>query len=884
MTNKLLASFACMLLLGCLPHRQALALGAADACTWKSNFSATGSLLQGRAGHVATALVDGKVLVTGGSNATSTTPTAEMFDSASGLYAALPSMGTPRYFHTATRLLDGRVLIVGGSAGALGLGANATAEIFDPASRTFAAVSPMAKARLFHTATLMTDGKVMIVGGDGPTGPVAEVELFDPSSGSFIVLTQLQTPRSGHTATRLLTSTFPGDEVLVAGGRGSLGPATALEGVVYHLLAGTGGVRPQGTLQHARADHTATLTASGEILLIGGADGSYRGMASVESWHHGASTIVAQLGHARMNHMTVALPTGQLLVGGGLDSGAVSPVELYTPGLGFKDIGSLATPRFYLAAAELPQGQVLFTGGFDSGGTVLLSSSEIYDPFWAGIGPMNQARREHSATLLPGGKVLLAGGSDASSMAKANAEVFDPTTLRFTLIGMNAAHARHSATQLKGGEVLIAGGQTSTGTFLNSAEVFDPASGSFFASAPMAAARLAHGAALLQDGRVLLAGGISPSSLSSTEYFSWNAVSRSGSFAPGPAMARDRFSLGLTGLDNGHVLATGGRSNAASGIAFSVEDFDPGSATFTLLANTSWLVVNRQDHTALPMPGQALALVAGGITSGNTPTASFELVPQGGQGQMLAPRFLHALTHTASAPSIFWVVGGKYSYSGPSLATVEALDTARLTSMAMPELPAALERASATLLADGRVLVAGGLSQVDGTTATALISKSTACTSMKQIRAPRQIALETLALRADTGSFYVSTRLSNSGKRRTAAFMLRYDLVARDGSEDRVALGNVKVPALYPRHKAAVTSSFALPSRLDTGAFALQACVPPSAELAGRCFDMRPATPIRKPDLARAARQFPVVLATPAALKSQATGATKRTSPRTTKP
>jgi hypothetical protein len=70
MTNKLLASFACMLLLGCLPHRQALAPGAADACTWKSNFSATGSLLQGRAGHVATALVDGKVLVTGGNNAT----------------------------------------------------------------------------------------------------------------------------------------------------------------------------------------------------------------------------------------------------------------------------------------------------------------------------------------------------------------------------------------------------------------------------------------------------------------------------------------------------------------------------------------------------------------------------------------------------------------------------------------------------------------------------------------------------------------------------------------------------------------------------------------------------------------------------------------------
>jgi hypothetical protein len=610
------------------------------------------------------------------------------------------------------------------------------------------------------------------------------------------------------------------------------------------------------------------MTAAGEVLLVGGADAGYRAIASVESWHNGASSTVSQLNHARMNHMAVSLPTGQLLVGGGLDSNGVGPVELYTPGSGFKDIGSLAAPRFYLAAAELPGGQVLFTGGFDASGLVLLSSSEIYDPFWAGVGPMNEARRDHTATLLPNGKVLLAGGSDPASAAKANAEIFDPSTLRFSLVGMNSAHAKHSATSLKGGEVLIAGGQTQIGSFLNTAEVFDPATGSFVASSPMSDARMAHGAALMQDGRVLVAGGLGQTSLSSSEYFSWNAGSHSGSFAAGPNMVRDRFGLGLISLDNGHVLATGGRSNAAGGIAFSVEDFDPASAAFTLLANTSWLVVNRQDHTTLPIPGQALALVAGGITTGVTPTASFELVPQGGQGQMLAPRFLHAMTRTAGAPSVFWVVGGQSTYSGAPLNTVEALDTARLIAKTEPELPAGVQRATATLLADGRVLVAGGMRLMDGTTTAALISKSTTCTSMKRIRAPRKIAMETLAVRADPGSFYVSVRLGNIGQRRTAAFMLRLDMVAKDGSEDRIALGSVKVPAMYPRHKASVQSTFALPARMDAGVFAIQACVPAAHELAGRCFDVRAAEPLRNLSAAKAIQQFPVVHTRPVVPKS----------------
>ena len=158
---------------------------------------------------------------------------------------------------------------------------------------------------------------------------------------------------------------------------------------------------------------------------------------------------------------------------------------------------------------------------------------------------------------------------------------------------------------------------------------------------------------------------------------------------------------------------------------------------------------------------------------------------------------------------------------------------------------------------------------MDGTTASALISKSTACTSMKRSRAPRKIAMETLAVHTDPSSVYVRTRLGNTGQRRTAAFMLRVDLLAKDGSEDRVSLGSMKVPALYPRHKAAVQSTFALPAHLNAGEFTIQACMPPSPELAGRCFDVRGPELLRDVDVAKEKRQFPIVPGKPTGLKTR---------------
>lgn len=821
----------------------AAALGAPDACTWKGNFIATGAMTTARAGHIATDLADGSVLVTGGSSRSTTVRSAEWFDRTTGTFAALPDMTTERYFHTATRLRSGEVLIVGGSGGAGAHGATASAEIFDPVGKTFRATNGnLAKARVFHTATLMSDGTVLIVGGVGTNSyDVGEVELYDPATGQFRVVATLSTPRSNHTSVRVTGTSASTDDILIVGGKGPNGTTTSVEILAYNTSSKTATVRSAPSLTEARQNHSATLLQSGDVLIVGGTGLNYQGVASVERWTGLGFMSERPLNHPRRDHYATLLPTGQVLVAGGLDLHTVSATELYTPGSGFRDIGNLVTPRFYAAVVGLPTGQVLYIGGFDSTEVTVLKDAELYDPFWAGIGPMHEGRQDHSATLLKDGRVLLAGGGDGGSGTRSTAEVFDPMAGTFTTVGMVEARSKHAAAVLTSGAVLLAGGQNAGTQFLASAEVFDPTANTFSRTASLTNPRLAHTATALADGRVAVAGGFGPTTLAATEIFTWNAAGAQGSFAAGPAMTRDRMGHASVLLDNGHMLATGGWSGVAGGISYAIEELDPVAGTFSAWPGTSWFVTNRRDHTIAAIPGQSRALVAGGLTSGINPTKSFEVIPQGGEGRMLSARTLHAMTPTRTSATTFWVIGGLPAFSGPPIAAVEKLDAADLsTTTALPELGTGRSRHTATLLTDGRVLVAGGHRDMDGATATAEISKSTLCASPPPFgfRPRGKVTFEKVYLRVGPRNVAIRALVGNGGRRNNAAFEMRFDLVGRETDERRIVLGAMPVPKLGPKERTRLSASLPLPVGLPEGTFGVRACVVPKAGLTGDCFDV----------------------------------------------
>jgi Tol biopolymer transport system component len=194
-------------------------------------FSATGSLHVGRYNHVATALADGRVLVTGGGGeGTRSSRSAELYDPSTGTWRTTGSMATGRWLHTATLLGDGRVLVLGGRSPRDSV--YRSAELFDPATGTFSDAGRMKDGRQQHTATLLPDGTVLVAGGYWSDGKhwhvLSSAERFNPQTGTFADIGSIGTPREGHTATLLADG-----RVLIVGGadigsQGSVGDTTAI--------------------------------------------------------------------------------------------------------------------------------------------------------------------------------------------------------------------------------------------------------------------------------------------------------------------------------------------------------------------------------------------------------------------------------------------------------------------------------------------------------------------------------------------------------------------------------------------------------------------------------------------------------------------------------
>ena len=195
-------------------------------------------------------------------------------------------MANARGFHSATLLTDGRVLITGGSSGgwAWFTPMPVSAEIYDPTSGTFTTTGTM-NSRAWHTATLLADGRVLVTGGVANDGsqPTAS-QLFDPGTGTFSATGSMSTPRYQATATLLKD----GRVLVVGGGADYENRQFVASAEIYDLAAGT--FSATGSMTDARTYHTATLLPDGRVFVAGGY-GSTAPLANVEIWDPATGTF-----------------------------------------------------------------------------------------------------------------------------------------------------------------------------------------------------------------------------------------------------------------------------------------------------------------------------------------------------------------------------------------------------------------------------------------------------------------------------------------------------------------------------------------------------------------------------------------------------------------
>ena len=234
---------------------------------------AAGTLGFGRAGHTATLLADGRVLVVGGEGGSAPLASVEQYDPQANRWGPAQSLGLARSGHSATLLPSGEVLVVGGTIAPSGaLGTTATVELYDPVAGRWRSGPSLNQARSGQTATLLATGQVLVVGGetlDSTTGQarlVGSAELYDPASNTWTVTAPPARARVEHLATLL----SDGRVLIAAGETEGANGQREISATAELFDVSTGGWSATGDLALARADATATLLMSGQVLVSGG--------------------------------------------------------------------------------------------------------------------------------------------------------------------------------------------------------------------------------------------------------------------------------------------------------------------------------------------------------------------------------------------------------------------------------------------------------------------------------------------------------------------------------------------------------------------------------------------------------------------------------------
>lgn len=338
-----------------------------------------------------------------------------------GAINAVRNMSAKRFAHTATLMSNGKVLVAGGLVGDEGV--LTSAEVFDPSANSFTSAGSMMVARASQTATLLPNGKILMAGGFNGDY-LNSAELYDPHTGKFTPAGQMVTPRSGHVAVLLNNG-----KVLLAGGTGT-GWTFLADAEIYDPT--TDAFTSTGKMTTVRESHTATLLKDGKVLITAGHKGRRADMtiySSAEIYNpvSGAFTPTGNLKVKRHKHDATLLADGRVLIIGGADErdgrGAYTSTEIYTPATGtFTALGNLNTSRYKLNGTSilLPTGKVLIAGG--------ASKVEIFDPktneFIYAAGDMGTMRLFATATLLQNGQVLITGGYDDANATSASAWIY----------------------------------------------------------------------------------------------------------------------------------------------------------------------------------------------------------------------------------------------------------------------------------------------------------------------------------------------------------------------------------------------------------------------------------------------------------------------------
>jgi N-acetylneuraminic acid mutarotase len=370
-----------------------------------------------------------------------------------------------------------RVLALTTLTSLLLVGAVAAAPTWSPAGN-------LTLARITPQATLLADGRVLVTGGNtnvGNTYDTKSAEVYDPSTNAWSSTGSTTNGRTDHTATRLLDG-----KVLVAGGENANICTNDVTTELYDPSTGTWS--STGNANVARTGATAALLTNGKVLLAGGGNRCGTVFASAELYDPGTGSWspTGSMTTGREWASAVRLSDGRVLVAGGEGPNpfpALGSAEIYDPATGtWTATGSMPTARCCNGGpflARLSDGRVLAAGaqsGFANFVVPNGPSVEIYNPatgLWTPTGSMSVGRAGGTFSLLNDGRVLAAGGSDATA-TYSSAELWDPGTGTWSITASLAnARGGHTGTVLANGNVLVATGyDTNTSSYLNSAELY----------------------------------------------------------------------------------------------------------------------------------------------------------------------------------------------------------------------------------------------------------------------------------------------------------------------------------------------------------------------------------------------------------------------------